>query len=91
MSAAADLVPPQPLNLRLKDETEAIAMAATNNPQVISAQFNLAAAKDAVDVAFAALLDDLAAGAGAYVTERRTGRQEPYRSSRTRRTQAVSR
>ena len=31
----ADLVPPQPLNLRLKDETEAIAMAATNNPQVI--------------------------------------------------------
>jgi outer membrane protein len=51
-----DLVPPQPLDLRLKNETEAIAMAATNNPQVISAQFNEAAAKDAVDVALAQLL-----------------------------------
>jgi outer membrane protein len=51
-----DLVPPQPLDLRLRDETQAIAMAATNNPQVISAQFNEAAAKDAVDVALAQLL-----------------------------------
>jgi len=52
----ADLVPPQPLALGLKSETEAIAMAATNNPLVISAQFNDSAAKDAVDVAFAQLL-----------------------------------
>jgi outer membrane protein len=51
-----DLVPPQPLSLGLKDESEAIAMAASNNPQVIAAQFNDAAAKDAVDVAFAQLL-----------------------------------
>jgi outer membrane protein len=52
----ADLIPPQPLNLQLKDEGAAIAMAQTNNPQVIAAQFNDAAAKDAVDVALAALL-----------------------------------
>jgi outer membrane protein len=51
-----DLVPPQPLALGLKNETEAVAMAADNNPQVISAQFNDAAAKDQVDIAFAALL-----------------------------------
>jgi outer membrane protein len=52
----ADLVPPQPLSLGLKSETEAIAMAANNNPQVIAAQFNDAAAKDQIDIQFAALL-----------------------------------
>jgi outer membrane protein len=51
-----DLVPPQPLDLRLKNEAEAIELAQVNNPQVIAAQFNDAAAKDAVDVAFAQLL-----------------------------------
>jgi outer membrane protein len=55
----ADLVPPQPLALDLKDETEAIAAAATNNPTVIAAQFNDAASKDAIDVAFAQLLPQL--------------------------------
>ena len=55
-----DLVPPQPLALPLKSETEAIALAATNNPQVIAAQFADAAAKDAVDVAVAALMPQLA-------------------------------
>jgi len=54
-----DLVPPQPLALPMKTETEAIAMAATNNPTVIAAQFNDAAAKDAVDVAFAQLMPQL--------------------------------
>ena len=55
----SDLIAPQPLALGLKNESDAIAMAATNNPQVISAQFNEAAAKDAVDVALAALLPTL--------------------------------
>jgi outer membrane protein len=55
----ADLVPPQPLALDQKDETEAIAAAATNNPTVIAAQFNDAASKDAIDVAFAQLLPQL--------------------------------
>lgn len=51
-----NLVPPQPLALPLKAETEAIALAATNNPTVVAAQFTDAAAKDAVDVALAQLL-----------------------------------
>ncbi len=51
-----DLIPPQPLALGLKNETEAIAMASINNPAVIAAQLNDSAAKDAIDVAFAQLL-----------------------------------
>jgi outer membrane protein len=51
-----DLIPPQPLALGLRSETDAIALAAKNNPLVIAAQFNDAAAKDAIDVAFAQLL-----------------------------------
>ncbi len=62
----ADLVPPQPLSLGLKDETQAIALAATNNPQVIAAQFNDSAAKDAVDVAFAQLLPTVTLQAQAF-------------------------
>jgi outer membrane protein len=55
-SAAADLIEPQPLNLPVNSEQEAAILAGTNNPTVITALFNDAAAKDAVDVAFSALL-----------------------------------
>ena len=51
-----DLMEPQPLALPVSSEQQASLMAATNNPTVINAMFNDAAAKDAVDVAFAALL-----------------------------------
>jgi outer membrane protein len=54
-----DLVEPQPLNLPVKSEQEASALAASNNPNVVTALFNDAAAKDAVDVAFASLLPQL--------------------------------
>jgi outer membrane protein len=54
-----DLVEPQPLNLPVHGEQEAANLAASNNPNVIGAQFNDAAAKDAIDVAFAALLPQL--------------------------------
>ena len=54
-----DLVEPQPLALPAKNEQEAIALAANNNPLVVAALFNDAAAKDAVDVAFAQLLPQL--------------------------------
>jgi outer membrane protein len=54
--APADLVEPQPLKLPVKSEGEAGAMAAANNPTVIMALFNNAAAKDAIDIAFAQLL-----------------------------------
>jgi outer membrane protein len=52
----ANLVEPQPLALPIRAEQDAAAMAATNNPNVISAQFNDSSAKDAVDVAFSQLL-----------------------------------
>jgi outer membrane protein len=52
----SDLVEPQPLALPVKTEQDATAMAANNNPTVVAALFNDAAAKDAVDVAFAQLL-----------------------------------
>ena len=51
-----DLVEPQPLALPVKTEQDATAMAANNNPAVVAALFNDAAAKDAVDVAFAQLM-----------------------------------
>jgi len=52
----ADLVEPQPLALPVKTEQQAIGVAANNNPAVVAALFNDAAAKDAVDVAFAQLM-----------------------------------
>ena len=54
-----DLIEPQPLGLPVKSEQEARAMASANNPAVIVALFNDAAARDAVDVAGAALLPQI--------------------------------
>ena len=54
-----NLVEPQPLRLPVKNEIEAANMALANNPTVIAAMFDDAAAKDQVDVAFSALLPQL--------------------------------
>ncbi|HET6183104.1 MAG TPA: TolC family outer membrane protein [Acetobacteraceae bacterium] len=54
-----DLVPPQPLELPVKSEQEAAQLASTNNPQVIQALFNLASARNNVDVAFANLMPQI--------------------------------
>ncbi|WP_428530804.1 TolC family outer membrane protein [Rhodopila sp.] len=51
-----NLVEPQPLNLPVHSEQESSQLATINNPNVITAVFNDAAAKDAIDVAFSALL-----------------------------------
>jgi outer membrane protein len=51
-----DLVEPQPLAVPVKTEQDAMLTAANNNPQVVSALFNDAAAKDAIDVAFGQLM-----------------------------------
>jgi outer membrane protein len=51
-----DLIEPQPLRLPVKNQQEAAAMAGSNNPTVVAALFNDAAAKNAIDVAFAALM-----------------------------------
>jgi outer membrane protein len=53
---AVNLVPPQPLALPIKSEREARDLAAVNNPQVIASAFSDAAARDAIDVAFAQLM-----------------------------------
>jgi outer membrane protein len=51
-----DLIAPQPLALPLKNEQDATALAAHNNPAVVTALFNDAAAKDNVDIQFSALM-----------------------------------
>jgi outer membrane protein len=51
-----DLIEPQPLRLPVKNQQEAATMAGSNNPTVIAALFNDATAKNAIDVAFAALM-----------------------------------
>ncbi len=51
-----NLIEPQPLALPVHNDQEAAAMASANNPTVIQALFNDAAAKDAVDVAFSQLM-----------------------------------
>jgi outer membrane protein len=55
-AAPDDLIEPQPLALPVKSQLDATALAANNNPTVLTAVFNDAAAKDAVDIAFGALL-----------------------------------
>ncbi|GAA4497385.1 TolC family outer membrane protein [Gluconacetobacter tumulicola] len=58
-----DLAPPQSLVLPVAQETDAAHLAVTNAPQVIGAQYALAAGQDAVKVAFAALMPQIAAQA----------------------------
>jgi outer membrane protein len=61
-----DLVPPQPLALPVGSKDAAAAAAQANNPNVIAAQYTDAANKDAVDVAFSALLPQLSLQASAF-------------------------
>lgn len=50
------LVEPQPLRLPIRTPTEAAQLASQNNPNVIAALFDVAAARDAIDVAFSQLM-----------------------------------
>ncbi|MBW8269455.1 TolC family outer membrane protein [Caldovatus aquaticus] len=50
------LVPPQPLTPPVRSQAEAGQLAAVNNPNVVAALFDEAAARDLIDVQFAALL-----------------------------------
>jgi len=54
--APADLVEPQPLKLPVKGDQDVATLASANNPSVVMALFNDAAAKDAIDVAFSQLM-----------------------------------
>jgi outer membrane protein len=64
--AAAKLGDPQPLVLPVNSEPAADNLAATNNPTVIYQLFTLAAAKNAVSLAFAALMPTVNVQASAY-------------------------
>lgn len=56
MAPPPNLVPPQPLTLPVKSESEAVSLAIRNNPDVINALFTEAAQKDSVAVAMASLM-----------------------------------
>jgi outer membrane protein len=51
-----DLVEPQPLQLPIKNQNEAGMLARNNNPNVVAALFDNAAAKDNVDLQFSVLM-----------------------------------
>ncbi len=55
----SNLIPPQPLQLPLKNQDQAVALAVANNPNVINALFTEASDKDAVDVEMAVLMPKL--------------------------------
>ncbi len=60
------LIEPQPLRLPTKTEAAARALAAANNPNVVAALFNVAAAKDAFDVAYSQLMPNVSIQASAF-------------------------
>ncbi|MBV8526330.1 MAG: TolC family outer membrane protein, partial [Acetobacteraceae bacterium] len=51
-----NLVEPQPLGLPVRTEQQAVALAAANNANVIANMFAESAARDAIDVAYSALM-----------------------------------
>lgn len=55
----SQLVEPQPLKLPVRNQVEATQLASANNPNVIASLFDDASNKDAIDVAFSALLPQL--------------------------------
>jgi outer membrane protein len=61
-----NLAPPQPLDLPVTSKDQAAAAATANNPNVIAAEFTDSANKDAVDVAFSALLPQLSVQASGF-------------------------
>ena len=63
---ADNLTEPQPIKLPTKTEQQTFDLAVANNPAVLQALFNEAASKDAVDVAFAALMPQVSVQASAF-------------------------
>lgn len=70
-----DLTPPQPLQLPVRSQDEAGALARQNNPNVIAAEFTNAANEDAVDIAFSALLPQVSLQASGYLESNPDGPQ----------------
>lgn len=80
--AVPDLVPPQPLNVPIKNEQDAIAMAVHNNPNVISALFTEAQQKNNVSVQMSAILPKVSASLG-YQNTRNYGTGATTQDSKT--------
>ncbi len=70
----SDLVPPQPLLLPVHTMRGASDMAAANNPNVIAARFDVAAAKNAISAAIGQLLPQLSIQAQAFQSQNSGGR-----------------
>jgi outer membrane protein len=68
-----DLTAPQPLNLPVTSKDQAGAAAQNNNPNVIASEFSHAADKDAIDVAFSALLPQVSVQASGYMESNPNG------------------
>ena len=66
------LVEPQPLKLPVRNQAEATQLASTNNPNVIATLFDDAANKDAIDIAFSALLPQVSVQAQGSRTDNST-------------------
>ncbi len=66
------LVEPQPIKLPIKNQNEATQLASQNNPNVIAAQFDNAASRDAIDVAFSQLMPQLSLQAQGGLTNGQT-------------------
>ena len=63
------LIEPQPIKLPVKNQTEAVQLASQNNPSVIAALFDAAAARDAVDLAFSQLMPQVSVQASGGYTD----------------------
>ena len=59
------LIEPQPIRVPIRSQAEATQLAGANNPNVIAALFDDSAARDAIDVAFAALMPQVSVQAQA--------------------------
>jgi outer membrane protein len=73
------LVAPQPLALPVASKEQAGRIAVANNPNVIAAQFTDSANKDAVDVAFAALLPVISVQASGFTESNPSGQSTGVR------------
>ena len=63
------LIEPQPLKLPVRSQAEAVQLASQNNPNVIAALFDDAAARDNIDLQFSALMPQLSVQALAARTD----------------------
>ena len=70
------LVEPQPLKMPIKTQNEATQLAVRNNPSVVAALFDDAAARDAIDVAFSQLMPQVSLQAQAARADNTTVAQQ---------------